>query len=169
MAWNDAPDWTLSVTDLNEYVRRSLSADPMLRSVKLRGEISGLKRHSSGHMYFTLKDENARIDVAMFRDKVMNLDFRPADGQQVIAEGSVSLYAAAGKYQFYAERLRLDGQGDLFARFERLKERLMREGGLALIPSSCFGGKNHVRISYCYDDEVLREGMDRLERFILAL
>ena len=97
MAWNDAPDWTLSVTDLNEYVRRSLSADPMLRSVKLRGEISGLKRHSSGHMYFTLKDENARIDVAMFRDKVMNLDFRPADGQQVIAEGSVSLYAAAGK------------------------------------------------------------------------
>lgn len=128
MAWNDAPDWTLSVTDLNEYVRRSLSADPMLRSVKLRGEISGLKRHSSGHMYFTLKDENARIDVAMFRDKVMNLDFRPADGQQVIAEGSVSLYTAAGKYQFYAERLRPDGQGDLFARFERLKERLMREG-----------------------------------------
>ena len=55
MAWNDAPDWTLSVTDLNEYVRRSLSADPMLRSVKLRGEISGLKRHSSGHMYSSAK------------------------------------------------------------------------------------------------------------------
>ena len=128
MAFNSIPDWTLSVSDLNEYVRRSLASDPMLRSVKLRGEISGLKRHSSGHMYFTLKDENSRIAAVMFRQQVMTLDFRPADGQQVIATGSVSLYAAAGQYQFYADSMQPDGQGDLYVRFEKLKQRLLQEG-----------------------------------------
>ena len=128
MAFNSIPAWTLSVSDLNEYVRRSLASDPMLRSVKLRGEISGLKRHSSGHMYFTLKDENARITAVMFRQQVMSLEFRPTDGQQVIATGSVSLYAAAGQYQFYAESMQPDGQGDLYIRFEKLKQRLLQEG-----------------------------------------
>lgn len=128
MAWNDPGDWTLSVSDLNEYVRKSLSADPMLRSLKLRGEISGLKRHSSGHMYFTLKDEGARIAAVMFRQQAQGLDFRPADGMRVVAHGSVSLYAAAGQYQFYAESMRPDGQGDLFLRFEQLKDKLLREG-----------------------------------------
>ena len=128
MALSDRSRWTLSVSELNEYVRRSLAADPMLRSVRLRGEISGLKRHSSGHMYFTLKDEGARVAAVMFRQQAMGLDFRPAEGQQVVAEGSVSLYAAAGQYQLYVERMEPEGQGDLFRRFEQLKDRLLREG-----------------------------------------
>lgn len=128
MASNKPGDWALSVSELNEYVRRSLASDPMLRALRLRGELSGVKRHSSGHIYFTLKDENARIQAVMFRQRAQELDFDLRDGLKVIAEGSVSLYTAAGAYQFYAERIRPDGQGDLFARFLKLKEKLMGEG-----------------------------------------
>lgn len=121
-------DWILQVSDLNEYVRRTLAADPMLRSVKLRGEISNFKRHSSGHWYFTLKDERSRINCVMFRQNAMRMSLRPVDGLQVIVSGSVSLYTEGGAYQFYAEAMRPDGLGTLYQQFEALKAKLAAEG-----------------------------------------
>lgn len=118
----------LSVGQLNEYVRRTLAADPMLKGVKLRGEISNFKRHSTGHLYFSLKDETARIACVMFRSQAMSLRVDPRDGMRVVLSGSVSLYPAAGQYQFYVDAMRDDGIGDLYLEFERLKERLRAEG-----------------------------------------
>ena len=123
-----AQEWILQVSDLNEYVRRSLASDPMLRNVKLRGEISNFKRHSSGHWYFTLKDDRARIACVMFRQNAVMQSVRPTEGMQVILMGSVSLYAEGGAYQFYAEAMRPDGQGSLWQQFEALKARLSAEG-----------------------------------------
>ena len=122
------PDWILQVSDLNEYVRRSLAADPMLRSLRIRGEISNFKAHSSGHWYFTLKDDQARIACVMFRQNAMRMSLRPRDGMAVVLSGSVSLYAASGTYQFYAENMRPDGVGGLYQQFEALKARLAAEG-----------------------------------------
>ena len=120
--------WTLTVSDLNEYVRRSLAGDPMLKDLRLRGEISNFKRHVSGHLYFSLKDEQARIQCVMFRQDAVRLTFSPADGIRVELRGSVSLYTAAGSYQFYANAMSPDGLGALYQRFEELKRRLMAEG-----------------------------------------
>ncbi len=120
--------WTLTVSDLNEYVRRSLAGDPMLKDLRLRGEISNFKRHVSGHLYFSLKDEQARIQCVMFRQDAMRLTFSPADGMRVELTGSVSLYTTAGSYQFYAVGMSPDGLGALYQRFEELKRRLMAEG-----------------------------------------
>ena len=120
--------WSLTVSDLNEYVRRSLAGDPMLKDLKLRGEISNFKRHVSGHLYFSLKDEQARIQCVMFRQDASRLTFTPADGMRVELRGSVSLYTASGSYQFYAAGMSPDGLGALYQRFEELKRRLMAEG-----------------------------------------
>ncbi|MBR6525164.1 MAG: exodeoxyribonuclease VII large subunit [Clostridia bacterium] len=121
-------NWTLSVSDLNEYVRRSLAADPILRMIRLRGEISGFKLHVSGHWYFTLKDEHSRINCVMFRQSAQQVSFRPADGMRVVLEGTVGLYTASGMYQFYAEGMEQDGVGELYRKLEELKQKLMREG-----------------------------------------
>ena len=120
--------WTLTVTDLNDYVRRSLAGDPILQDVSLRGEISNFKRHVSGHLYFSLKDEQSRIQCVMFRQHALTLSFDPSDGMRVVLSGAVSLYVAAGSYQFYAAGMTKEGLGDLFLRFEELKKRLMAEG-----------------------------------------
>ena len=122
------PDWILQVSDLNEYVRRSLAADPMLRSLRIRGEISNFKAHSSGHWYFILKDDQARIACVMFRQNAMRMSLRPRDGMAVVLSGSVSLYTQSGTYQFYAENMRPDGVGGLYQQFEALKARLAAEG-----------------------------------------
>lgn len=121
-------EWILQVSDLNEYVRRTLAADPMLRSLRIRGEISNFKRHSTGHWYFTLKDEHSRINCVMFRQNAMRMSLRPMDGMQVVLSGSVSLWAEGGSYQFYAENMRPDGLGTLYQQFEALKARLAAEG-----------------------------------------
>ena len=119
---------TLTVTQLNEYVRRSLAADPMLRNVCLTGEISNFKRHVTGHWYFTLKDEEAAINCAMFRQSAMSVRFRPENGQKVRVFGSVGLYPKTGSYQFYAEMMEPEGLGDLYLQFEALKQKLASEG-----------------------------------------
>lgn len=118
----------LTVSALNEYVRRSLAADPMLRSIRLRGEISNFKQHFSGHWYFSVKDEFARIACVMFRQNNLAVSFVPFDGMRVVLEGSVGLYTASGSYQFYAEGIKKDGTGELYERFLRLKEQLTKEG-----------------------------------------
>ncbi len=122
------PEWILQVSDLNEYVRRSLAADPMLRSLRIRGEISNFKAHTSGHWYFTLKDDQARIACVMFRQNAMRMSLRPRDGMAVVLSGSVSLYPQTGAYQFYAEAMRPDGVGGLYQQFEALKAKLAAEG-----------------------------------------
>ncbi|MDD6051373.1 MAG: exodeoxyribonuclease VII large subunit [Clostridiales bacterium] len=122
------PEWILEVSDLNEYVRAMLNADPALRSVRLRGEISNFKRHSSGHWYFTLKDERCRISAVMFRQNTMRMSLRPMDGMRVIVSGQVSLYPESGTYQVYCENMRPDGVGTLYQQFEALKQKLQLEG-----------------------------------------
>lgn len=118
----------LSVSELNEYARRLLAGDPLLRNVEVTGEISGYKHHYSGHRYFSLKDENARVQCVMFRQSGMGLDFEPADGMKVIARGSASVFVRDGSYQLYVSAMRKAGQGDLFRKFEALKKKLMAEG-----------------------------------------
>lgn len=121
-------EWSLSVSELNEYVRRKLAGDAMLRNVSVRGEIMSFKRHVSGHLYFTLKDEQARVSCAMFRQQAARLDFQPADGMQVVVTGAAGLYPAGGTYQLYVDAMRREGAGDLFRRFEMLKRKLADEG-----------------------------------------
>ena len=122
------PEWILEVSDLNEYVRAMLNADPALRSIRLRGEISNFKRHSSGHWYFTLKDDRCRISAVMFWQNAMRQSIRPMDGLSVIVAGQVSLYPESGTYQLYCENMRPDGVGTLYQQFEALKQKLQLEG-----------------------------------------
>lgn len=119
---------TLSVSQLNEYVRRTFASDPMLHNVCITGELSNLKHHVSGHWYFTLKDEEAAVNCAMFRTSAMGLRFRPENGQRVRVYGSVGLYVKTGSYQFYVDSMEPDGLGDLYLRFEALKRKLNGEG-----------------------------------------
>lgn len=121
-------DWVLGVGQLNEYVRRQLAADPMLKAVRVRGELSGFKRHYSGHLYFSLKDAEARVQCVMFRQSAMGLTFEPRDGMQVVVVASASLYVQAGSFQLYCEQMTSEGSGELFVRFERLKQQLQAEG-----------------------------------------
>ena len=118
----------LSVSELNEYARKLMAGDPLLRSVEVTGEISGYKHHYSGHRYFSLKDESARVQCVMFRQNALGLEFQPADGMKVTVRGSASVFVRDGSYQLYVSAMRKAGQGDLFARFEALKKKLAAEG-----------------------------------------
>ncbi len=118
----------LSVSELNEYVRRLLAGDPLLRSVEVTGEISSYKHHVSGHRYFSLKDAGARVQCVMFRQNAMGLDFQPKDGMRVHVYASASLFPRDGSFQLYVNAMRELGVGDLYQRFEELKAKLSREG-----------------------------------------
>ncbi len=118
----------LSVSELNEYARRLLAGDPLLRAVEVTGEISGYKHHYSGHRYFSLKDEASRVQCVMFRQNAMGLDFTPADGMRVTVRASASIFPRDGSFQLYVNSMRQAGQGDLYLRFEKLKQKLMAEG-----------------------------------------
>jgi exodeoxyribonuclease VII large subunit len=120
-----------SVTELNEYVGTLLSADPNLSDIRVSGEISGFKRHSSGHLYFSLKDENALVRCVMFRQQAMRLAFRPEDGMQVVLIGRASLYQKDGSFQLYANAMRKSGEGELFKKFLALKAELEKKGYFA--------------------------------------
>jgi exodeoxyribonuclease VII large subunit len=100
----------------------------MLQGIAIHGEISNFKRHTTGHLYFTLKDENSRINCVMFRQYAQMLRFLPGDGQRVILSGAVGLYTASGSYQFYGEVMASDGSGALYEQFIKNKERLQKEG-----------------------------------------
>lgn len=120
--------YTLSVTQLNEYVAGLLRRDLLLQGVGVRGEVSGFKKHSSGHLYFSIKDEGALLRCVMFRQNALSLSALPKDGQTVVARGSVSLYARDGQYQLYVTSLEQEGQGELYRRFLELKESLAKQG-----------------------------------------
>jgi len=118
----------LTVTELNEYARRLLAGDPLLRNLEVTGEISGYKHHFSGHRYFSLKDSSSRIQCVMFRQDAHQLDFTPADGMKVTLSGSASLFVRDGSYQLYVTSMRKSGVGELYVRFEQLKAKLASEG-----------------------------------------
>lgn len=118
----------LSIKEVNRYIRMKMEGDTRLQDVWLRGEISNFTHHSSGHMYFTLKDSDSRIRTIMFASHNQKLAFRPKEGTKVIARGNITVYERDGQYQFYALHMQPDGIGSLFMAFEQLKERLNAEG-----------------------------------------
>ena len=120
--------WTLTVSELNDYVRRALASDPSLRFLSLRGEISDFKKYASGHWYFTLKDEQSRISCVCYRQNAMRIRFAPANGMKVVLTGAVGLYTVSGSYQFYVESMTQDGVGELYLKLEALKAKLLKEG-----------------------------------------
>ena len=118
----------LSVTQLNEYLKMVLDGDRVLSNVFVRGEISNFKLYSSGHAYFTLKDDAGQLKSVMFRSYCSRLAFMPEDGMRVIAHGRVSVYESSGQYQLYVDDMQPDGAGSLAMRFEQLKRKLAAEG-----------------------------------------
>lgn len=118
----------LSITQLNEYIRGRMDADPLLNTVAIRGEISNYKQYPSGHHYFTLKDEASALRCVMFKGNALRLRFRPENGMKVIAVGKVSVYPRDGAYQLYCVSLTVDGVGDLYVAFEQLKKKLAAQG-----------------------------------------
>lgn len=118
----------LSVKALTKYIKRKFDADPHLRDVYVTGELSNVKVHSSGHIYFTLKDDSSRITATMFRSQASKLSFKPEEGMKVFIRGDVNVYEASGMYQLYAQTMEPDGIGGLFVAFNQLKERLQKEG-----------------------------------------
>ena len=118
----------VSVTQLTQYIKLLLDKDEILSQVCVRGELSNYKAHSSGHQYFTLKDEGAVISCVMFRSDAMKMRFRPESGMKVILYGRVSLFPKSGQYQIYVTAMQPDGVGALAVAYEQLKRRLHEEG-----------------------------------------
>ena len=118
----------LSITQINEYIRSVVDADPMLANVAVRGEISNYKMYPSGHHYFTLKDEGGALKCVMFKGSAMKLRFRPENGMKVIALVKISVYPRDGAYQLYCSAMAMDGIGDLHAAFEQMKAKLAAQG-----------------------------------------
>ncbi|MED4634941.1 exodeoxyribonuclease VII large subunit [Peribacillus frigoritolerans] len=118
----------LSVSALTKYIKRKFDADPHLQNVYIKGEISNFKQHTSGHMYFTLKDEKARLLSVMFAANNKGMKFLPENGMKVLVKGDISLYEAGGQYQLYVKSMAPDGVGDLYLAYEQLKKKLEGSG-----------------------------------------
>ncbi len=118
----------MSVTGLSNYIKMLLDGDAVLSKVMVSGELSNYKIHSSGHHYFTLKDDGAVISAVMFRGESSRLRFRPESGMKVIVGGRISSFPKSGQYQIYANSMTPDGVGELYVAFEQLKEKLSKEG-----------------------------------------
>ncbi|NLJ75784.1 MAG: exodeoxyribonuclease VII large subunit, partial [Peptococcaceae bacterium] len=118
----------LTVRELTQYIKNLVDNDYLLANVWVKGEISNFKAASSGHLYFTLKDQSGTLRVVMFRSKSRSLIFRPGNGMAVIVRGYISIYERDGLYQLYAGEMQPDGAGALHLAFEQLKERLREEG-----------------------------------------
>ena len=117
-----------SVTQINSYIHRIFESDYALKKIYLKGEVSNCKYHTSGHIYFSLKDESGTIACVMFAGQRSGLSFRMQEGQQVIVLGSVSVYERDGRYQVYAKEIVLDGAGLLYEKFIKLKKELEEKG-----------------------------------------
>lgn len=118
----------LTITALTRYLKYKFEQDPNLIKVYIKGEISNFKAHTTGHYYFSLKDDNSKINAIMFRTKTANLNFIPKEGMKVLVTGSIRIYEAAGSYQIYVDDMIEDGVGNLYITFEKLKEKLSKEG-----------------------------------------
>ena len=119
---------TLTVSDINNYIKKTLDNDFILANCSIKGEVSNLKLHTSGHIYFSLKDKFSKINCIMFRGDAGNLNFIPEDGMKVIVKGRVSLYEKEGLYQLYCNEMKPDGMGELYLAFEKLKVKLEQNG-----------------------------------------
>ena len=117
-----------SVSEVNAFVKRLLDGEPILNRLAVKGEVSNFKRYSSGHCYFTLKDETSALKSVMFRSNAESLKFSPKDGMAVVAEGRLSVFPRDGVYQLYCEKMEPEGIGALALAFEQLKQRLAAEG-----------------------------------------
>ncbi|RAP76478.1 exodeoxyribonuclease VII large subunit [Paenibacillus montanisoli] len=122
------PARILSIKEINRYIGKKLESDELLSDVWLRGEISNFTHHSSGHMYFTLKDKDSRLKCIMFASHNQRLPFIPKEGAKVLARGNISVYERDGNYQFYCTKMQPDGIGSLYLAYEQLKRKLQDEG-----------------------------------------
>lgn len=120
-----------SVSQVNSYIKNMFAQDFALSRISVRGEVSNCKYHTSGHIYFTLKDRTGTLAAVMFASQRKGLSFQLGEGQQVVVTGAVDVYERDGKYQLYARKIELDGRGDLFARFEKLRNDLEEMGMFA--------------------------------------
>lgn len=118
----------LSVTELVQYLKRVVETEPLFKNVAIVGEISNFTPARSGHFYFSLKDEHSSIKCVMFKSSASQVLFKPKNGDKVIVTGKMGVYPASGEVQFYVNRMNLDGLGDLFIEFERLKKELFEKG-----------------------------------------
>ena len=118
----------INVSELTKYIKNNFDNDMFLRNVYLKGEISNFKKHTTGHFYFSLKDEQSRINAVMFNSATRRVKFIPKDGMTVLVSGRVSVFEQAGSYQIYVEEMIEDGIGNLYVAFEQLKEKLAKEG-----------------------------------------
>lgn len=118
----------ISISALSKYLKYKFDQDEHLQEVYLKGEISNFKAHTRGHFYFTLKDEGSRINAVMFLRDTYKLKFKPSDGMTVLVTGKVTVYEATGGYQIYVTDMQEDGLGNLYVEFEKLKEKLSKEG-----------------------------------------
>ena len=121
-------EMAISVTELNSYIKNKIADDEYLNNVLIKGEISNFKNHYTGHMYFTLKDENSLIKCVMFKTYAQKLGFMPKDGMKVFVLGGVSVFERDGIYQIYVKAMQEDGVGILYKKYEELKQRLDEEG-----------------------------------------
>lgn len=117
-----------SVTQVNSYIKNMFSQDFLLRRLSVKGEVSNCKYHTSGHIYFTLKDKGGTLAAVMFAGQRRGLNFRLQEGQQVVVKGTVDVYERDGKYQLYAQEIELAGRGDLYVKFEKLLRELEEMG-----------------------------------------
>lgn len=118
----------ITVTYLNKYIKEKVAEDEYLNNVFVKGEISNFKHHYTGHMYFTLKDDNSLIKCIMFKSSTATLNFAPKDGMKVLVLGTVSVFERDGIYQIYVKAMKEDGIGDLYKEYEELKNKLEKEG-----------------------------------------
>lgn len=118
----------ITVTQLTKYIKYKIDNDVNLENVYLKGEISNFKAHTRGHFYFTIKDENTRINAVMFSSAASRIKFIPTDGMKVLVSGKISVYEATGGYQIYVNEMLEDGVGNLYIAFEQLKQKLESEG-----------------------------------------
>ncbi|MGV8982393.1 exodeoxyribonuclease VII large subunit [Clostridium sp.] len=118
----------ITVTALNGYIKKVIDSDFILNNANVKGELSNVKLHSSGHIYFSLKDAFGKINCVMFKSQTNKLKFTPRDGMNVIARGKVSVYERDGAYQLYCDSIEADGEGQLYLAFQNLKEKLEKQG-----------------------------------------
>ena len=118
----------LTVKALTKYIKLKFDYDKNLQGLLLKGELSNVKRHSRGHIYFTLKDDEAQINAVMFASAASHLTFVPTEGMQVVVKGHITVYEAGGSYSMYVKEMTEDGVGNLYVTFTQMKERLGAEG-----------------------------------------
>ncbi|MEK4561788.1 exodeoxyribonuclease VII large subunit [Staphylococcus sp. FSL K6-3157] len=118
----------LSVSALTKYIKYKFDQDPHLQSVLIKGELSNFKKHSSGHLYFNVKDKSSVISAMMFKGNASKIDFDPKEGDEVLLEARVSVYERRGNYQIYVNKMHIDGVGNLYQKLEQLKKKLTKDG-----------------------------------------